>query len=290
MPVVDADNIPDAATRVRIHGNTYLNATSARAGLDRYPHLREHEITADCGPVPVHMKPGPGSSVRWTVWSDGQLLHGDVLPLPSQPARRLAAVESLLGHIVREAAPWRRGGGQVALPAGRWTRWLDADGMSTEDLERTVDERAVGPDRIATRVLALMRHTVHCVDGTDDTVYVLREQVHLPEPPAAPVRSLAIGAMAATTQILDQEAAARTAFAARNDHRPPVVTAAEAAAALGTTAESLRQAISRARRNSWHPFPVSVGRTNWYVMDRLAQMWHARPGHGPGRGHTGRAE
>lgn len=287
MPVVDATNIPESATRIRMRG-TYLDAASARAALERYPHLREEEITVDCGPVPLHMRSGPARSVRWTAWSDGLIIHGDVWPLPADLPDRLSAAEGLMRHVIREARFGQEGGRTV--PPGMWLRWLDATGTTIEDVAGSVDERAVGPDRTATRIVALTRHTVHCADGRDDAVWVLREQVQLPEMPGAPLRAFGTGAMAAVTRVMDDEAAARAAFTARDDHRPPVVTSTEAAAVLGASPDALRQAISRARRNSWHPFSRSVGRTNWYVMDHIAEMWNARPGHGPGRGHARPAE
>jgi len=287
MPVVHA-SIPETATRIRIggRGRTYLDAASARDALERYPHLRELEITADCGPVPLHMKTGAGHIVGWTAWSDGQIVRGPVEPRPTDLPSRLSAAEELVGHIIREARPWQKDG--HAVPADMWTRWLDATELSTEQISLAVDERAVGPDRIATRIVGLTRYTVHCADGADDPVWVFREQVHLPDAPYGPRRAFGLGAMAATTRVLDDEAAALATVADRNDHRPPVVTSTEAAAILGTTPDALRQAISRARRddNSLSPHSESVGRTNWYVMDHLSEMWRTRPGHGPGRGHT----
>ena len=234
------------------------------------------------------MRSGPARSVRWTAWSDGLIIHGDVWPLPADLPDRLSAAEGLMRHVIREARFGQEGGRTV--PPGMWLRWLDATGTTIEDVAGSVDERAVGPDRTATRIVALTRHTVHCADGRDDAVWVLREQVQLPEMPGAPLRAFGTGAMAAVTRVMDDEAAARAAFTARDDHRPPVVTSTEAAAVLGASPDALRQAISRARRNSWHPFSRSVGRTNWYVMDHIAEMWNARPGHGPGRGHARPAE
>ncbi|MFB6984458.1 hypothetical protein [Streptomyces sp. NPDC056304] len=282
MTTSGATAIPDAATRVRIHGRTYLTADAALDALERYPYLREHEVTADCGPVPVHMKAAPGGGVRWTVWTDGLLVPGDVSPSPEleRRPRRLAAVEALLRDIRRAQRPAR---GAFSLPDG-WMRWVDAGGMDSEETDRTVDERAVGPDQVATRLLVLTRRTVHCADGATDTVWVLREQVHLPEPPAEPVRSLSLGAMASTVQVFREEADARAAFAARDDHRLPVVTTAEAAAALGAAPAALRQALSRADEEE-RPYSVGVGRTHWYVLDRVREWWESRPGHGPGRGH-----
>lgn len=282
MTASRATAIPDAATRVGIHGLTYLTADAARDALGQYPYLREHEVTADCGPVPVHMEAAP-VGVRWTVWTDGLLVPGGVSPSPEleRRPRRLAAVEALLRDIRRAQQPER---GAFPLPDG-WMRWMDADGMDSEETDRTVDERAVAPDQVATRILVLTRRTVHCADGATDTVWVLREQVHLPEPPAEPVRSLRLGAMASTARVFREEADARAAFAARDDHRLPVVTTAEAAAALGATPAALRQALSRATDDKRPPYCVSAGRTHWYVLDRVREWSDARPKHGPGRGH-----
>lgn len=287
MPVVDPESIPDAATRVRIKRGTetYLDAASAREALERYPDLREQEITADCGPVPLHMEKGPGLSVRWTAWSDGQILKGRVAPRPGALPGRLAAVSKLMRDVNRAAYHASRG---HQVPAQTWLRWLDASESASEQVARTVDERAVGPDRIATRILDLTRHTVRCADGTDDRVWVLRESVQVPEERGhPPVREFRPFALESTTRILHTETDALAAFADRDDHRPPVVTVADAATALGTTPAALRQAISRAhRKDEWRPYSFSEGRTNWYVMDDITRMWNARPGHGPGRGHT----
>ncbi|MEU6618627.1 hypothetical protein [Streptomyces parvus] len=283
MPDIRTDDIPDTATRVRVGGKTYLSAASARADLELYPHLREREITADCGPIPLHMKTGGGHMVTWTAWSDGQIVHGRI-DRPADLPSRLSATEDLVGHLIREAAPWRQGDARPV--SDRWMRWLDATGASDEQVSLTVDERAVGPDRIATRLVGLTRYTVHCSDGTSDAAWVLREQVSLPDEPSGPRRTFGGGAMRARTSVLDDEPAALAAFAALDDHRPPVVTSTEAAPALGTTPAALRQAISRAHKNDSGPYSESVGRTNWYVMEDLRETWNSRPGHGPGRGHT----
>lgn len=98
--------------------------------------------------------------------------------------------------------------------------------------------------------MQLTLHTIRRADGANDMVWVLRQQVHLPEPPAEPVRSLRLDAMASATQSFREKDNARAAFAARDDHRPPAVTTTEAAAALGATPAALRQALPARRTTS----------------------------------------
>ncbi|MFE9250794.1 hypothetical protein [Streptomyces sp. NPDC007088] len=289
----DRIRIPEDATRVCIRTvfgrSHYATAEFARRAQEKYPDNRDGEVTFECGPVPVHVRKGSGGLPSWTLWSDGYLHSGGV-DGGGEPQCFLAT-EPLLRHIRRATLPIELSLSverPVVPPSDVWMRWIDATGLDSTSLQLVVDERPVGPDQTATRILELMAYTVHCADSTTDRIWVLREKVHLPDRfPRLIVRTTNRGgALSARTQIFTDEDAALAAFTALNNHRPPVVVVTEAAERLGTTPKALRRALARAAQQDNEPYSENVGRTRWFSPNVIEHWWQNRPGHGPGRGHV----
>lgn len=301
---VKPPQIPDDATRIIIAGGAsiHVDPRGARETLKRFPGYWLDEVVCESGPVPVHI------AVRWhgdpahmTVWSDGLLQKGYVTPPAGTPEgeayrswhlqpqyRRFKATQRLLDAVLYAV-------NFEELTPDLWMPWQDAQRTETQEVERRATERALAADTTVQRNLVLLRHTVHQADGTQIPVWEVRVLMDHVGPPGFSYRN------SAQKWVYGDEAGARARLEELDDGLPPLVTVQEAAELLGTTRNALAQAISRGReqrekdmskprskwdRRAYPPAAIFTGRTSWYDPRVLSRWWHARPGHGPGRGHT----
>ncbi len=304
--------IPDDATRIVITTNNgggpadhsaYVDAASARRALDQNPALWLGQVTTASGPVLLHT--GTQLSMdpaNVSVWSDGTLLSSYVRPpveVPQygertwelQPERRQFEAAQ---HLLRETL---YAVNRTELTPELWMPWQGATAVDDgEEVERRTQVRALAADTTAQRDLTLTRYTIHTADGSTRTAWKVEEVL------------TAVGVRGYTEDfgqhwLYGDEADARTQLAVLDDGLSPVMTVEELAAMLDTTRDAVAQAISRSRRQDQaeveakippalrphrprRPRALRGPRANWYDPRAFAAWWRARPGHGPGRGHT----
>ncbi|MFJ5122370.1 hypothetical protein [Kitasatospora sp. NPDC088548] len=300
--------IPNDATRVRLTRSGdrpyfALNAQSARTQLAKQnpdaAYTLVHEVHADRVPglVPLHVDP----AWHLVVWSDGAVHAPAEVYQPDAPHiggewapeyQRLAATAELVKQCTR-ASNW------AELQQERpWESWLDADGVAI-DTPTTVSARAHGAERTVT----LTRYAISLADAQPAELWKVE------------VRTVAPNQVdpAVTFALYTSRAEAEAAFAVADDGLPPVMTVPELAKHLGVKGDTLRQALHRERRKRHGAWtigqvmsaqaepgwvgtagpPTEAARPDNPSLNHLHDprvvltWWHNRPGHGPGRGHTG---
>lgn len=304
--------IPDDATRVRLvraggRPRFALTAQSARDRLAKQnphvPHTLIDEVHVEAVPglVPLHVD----ANRHFVVWSDGAVdspaevydpEKGHIGGTWPSEQQRLLATRDLIIACTR-AANW------PALQQARvWEAWLDAVRTDTAGVEKRTT-LAHG----AERTLTLTQHTV--VLPGDAVAQLWETQTLIARSPRRtdPV-------CAHTMHTSEQEA--RAALDAADDGLPPVMTIAELAPYLGTTVAALRKALRRERLRQYDPasiateIPTAAAEPGWvgtvgayadadkpgnpkaahlYDPRTVRAWWQARPGHGPGRGHSNQA-
>ncbi|WP_424862880.1 hypothetical protein [Streptomyces sp. MMS24-I29] len=286
--------IHDDATRIGFLGGFHVDAATARRKLESSPGYWLAEVTADNGPVPLHVASAwDGDPGHFVVWSDGQLDSGHVNPPESVPRgeetrtwhrryRAFEATQDLLSRVLSAA-------NREVLTPELWMPWRNATHTDREETVRHLTERALAADTTAAHVLTLTRFTVHQADGARAEVWETRARLMHREQPGETFWS-------DERWICTTEIDARDQMEALDDGLPPVVTVWEAAVILGTTRTALAQAIARGKhqrradaatppaqrvRRTHLPYPaITTGRTGWYNPRALARWWRDRPGRG----------
>ncbi|MFZ3491889.1 hypothetical protein ACODT5_01365 [Streptomyces sp. 5.8] len=290
--------IPDDAARIEFTNHNHhswfaYTAEAARTHAAKHPSAWLDPVVIETGDItPVHVD---GSSPL-VVWSDGRLDKGELLNLDARlfghkrpPAlNRLEAVKHLLPEILLAT-------NRAALDATVLLAWLDADHSESDRVEEHSSQYPIARGSTAFRRVVLTRHAVHHAERQVPSLWQIDQTILLQYPhQKAPEEHEFVSHHAFYTD----EAEARVALEAANDGLPPVMTTTDMAQLFETTEAALGQALRRHRaqfdsREDFPPdldpgFVATTGRTRWYEPRAVRAWWDARPGHGPGRGHTRR--
>lgn len=288
-------HIPDEATRTRLGDGSYLppsyalDATAARHDLNRWPShwLRPIEVDTTPGLHLLHYC----DERRWVLWSDGRLDRGTLIVPPDvEPGEEMRAwltshthpgisvVADLITSIMESS-------NRADLSPELWLGWRQATGVEAVTEAETTEEFPVALHITARLTLTLTRHTITRADADPHTVWLVIEDMGPGEGTFYHVHGHN------ERWLFTEQEEARRHYERLAVVTPRAVTTDQLAERLGVTRNAITQAVKRARdRRTPGRRPPQVlyvgGEGRWvYATRKFLDWWHARPGHGPGRGH-----